>query len=57
MAKEPKRDGKRVISVRLNDEAISAIEKKIPARRKGFPGGLAFWIRNLVYRELEQNVG
>lgn len=52
MAKMPKRDGRKVISVRLNDEAVEEISKRIEPRKKGFSGGFADWIRKNIYKEL-----
>lgn len=48
----PKSASHRVISVRLDNEAIEIIQGIIPKRKKGYIGGFAEWIRNLIYREL-----
>lgn len=42
----------RLISVRLCNEATEMIRDMIPERKKGYVGGFADWIRNLIYKEL-----
>jgi hypothetical protein len=49
----PKKNKKNsVVSVRLCNAAISRIEAVSPSPKRGFKGGAAQWVRDLVYEKL-----
>jgi hypothetical protein len=49
---EKKKSNSKTVSVRLCNAALACIEKASPSPRRGFKGGAAQWIRELVYEKL-----
>lgn len=49
---EKKKSNSKTVSVRLCNAALACIEKASPSPKRGFKGGAAHWIRELVYEKL-----